>query len=445
MEGSSNKTSRSQGQIRKYLPLVLLITLTAALMFFFKYNKRSIGKIIDEGKSSFLSFYAENLKPLLVQTQISEEDIFNFALYQCLPLDKEKNRVLVISNEATGNQIYEIKPASYNPSTKNYETFTRYLGLNNIQKEKADSILNSYKKDIYSSVLVNDKNSYAVNPKIIRIQQAVLADLVSFAQKVNREKIKELLPKMFNFSDNQKLTNLIVSVKEIPRSDFILITPDTVAKTHFKWNEEQFQKQVKEYEKNKELAQQRAAGFDFQLDLESLENRANRQAAPNFSFKLDSNFFKVIVPVEAMDIPDFIADSIRTKLNEAAQKLKTISVSVSKKNYGAAIPMGKINTPNAPNIPNAAERSKKNRMSIVNPYEIVSKTVEMLSKMEVLSKKNIRLEELGVNMDSISRLFKTNVKDSVNKKMREEMLKLNKKLKKLNSKRDVDTVEINLE
>ncbi|MEW6702499.1 MAG: hypothetical protein AB1298_07255 [Bacteroidota bacterium] len=441
MERSSNKISENTGQIRKYLPLFLLITLTAALMFFFKYNKRSIGKMIDEGKSSFLSFYAENLKPLLVQTQISEEDIFNFALYQCLPLDKGKNRVLVISNEATGNQIYEIKPASYNPYTKNYETFTRYLGLNNIQKEKADSILNSYKKDIYSSILINNKNSYAVNPKITKIQQAILADLFSFARKVNGEKIKELFPKMFDNGNNRALENLVAAAKEIPKNDFILITPDTVAKTHFKWDEEQFQNQLKEYEMKKEFAQQRATDFDFQLDLEELNKNANGQDAPNFSFKLDSNFFKVVVPVEAMDIPDFIADSIRIKLNEAAQKLKTISFSASNKKF-------KIKIEGLDDIRNAKKQSKKNWMSIVNPYEIAGKTMEMLSKMEILSNRNMKLEELeelGVSMDSISRLYKAILKDSVNKKIRGEILKQNKKLKKLNSTNDFDTVKINIE
>ena len=124
-------------------------------MIFFKQNKRIIGHMFEEGKNNLLSFYSHNLKPLLFQTRISEEDVFNFALYRSLPLDKEKNKVLFISNDQPGNQIFEIKPATYNPNTQNYNTFIQYLGMNKIEKAKSDTDKNKLIKEL-QSVLAND-------------------------------------------------------------------------------------------------------------------------------------------------------------------------------------------------------------------------------------------------------------------------------------------------
>lgn len=412
------------GKVKKYFPFIFLIVLSIALMFFFKHKKQEISKSIADVKDNLLSFYAENLKPLLSQTNISEEDIFNFALYNSLPLDKGKNKVLVISEDQPGNNTFVIKPADYNSSTKNYETFVKYMGMNESQKEKADSILNSYKKEIYSSVLVNEKNTYAVNPKIADIQQAILADLISFAQKINQSKSKELFTEHFNLNDKKKFADLITSAKEIPQNEYYLITPDTVAKTYFKWDKEKFNQHLSDLERSNYTVVPPIPNLDIKYEgSHAAPREGNVGIANDFSFDVDSNSMKVIVPIETINITKAIHDSLRIKLNEAAKKMKKISVYFgNRKQSGHNLKDGKI--PNPPEM-------------LINPYEIVNSTMEMLSKSHVQD-----WEKFGAKMDSLSKKFKPGMDDSLKTKIQEEIMKATKSIRKNKNRIRVDSLKI---
>jgi len=417
MEKSSNKSNSGLSKVKKYIPFILLILLTIALMFFFKYKKRDISRMIEASKNNLLTL-AQNLKPLLFQTNITDEDVFNFALYQSLPLDKEKNKVLVISNDGSNNNVYEIKPASYNTSTNNYEIFAKYLGLNETQRKEADSILSSYKKEIYSSVLVNDKNTVAVNPKLVELQQAALADILSFAQKVNAAKTHDLFPQTYKFYKNDKVANMIVSAKETPQNEYILITPDTVARTHFTWNQEKFNRNMSELEKNQNINPPQIPDINFQFNIAQGKEGKNDlpTSESDYSYKIDSNLFKVVIPIETMNLQKMIADSIRIKLNEVAKKMKKISWNV---------PNTRI-TKQGPKVPPTPGEKENTQTKIIDPYEIVSKTMEMLSQQNAKS-----WEEYGAKMDSFARNLKFNLKDSLSRvKFKKDMKKWANELKK---------------
>ena len=427
MDEQKNNSSSTFSLVKKYLPYVFLGLLTLALMFFFKYNKEEIGKILEVGKNNLLSLYTDNLKPLLVSTPITEEDVFNFALYQSLPLDKNKNKILVINSDEASNQVYEIRTASFNSSTKNYETFVKYLGLTNEQKEAADSILNSYKKEIYSSVFVSDKNTFAVNPKISGLQQAVLADLVSFAQKINPKKAEEIFHKSFTRNDDAKMASLISSARQNAQNEFLLFTPDTVAKTYANWDQKKFYKQLAEVEKNKETALQKAKEFDFKLGFASQPEVPENPIPPDYKFTVDSNMYKVVVPIDTKRLSHVVADSLKIKLNEVASKLKQMSVELNKKKmkYGPSLKIP---------IPPATKGGKPLEIEIVNPYEIINKTFEALSKSNAES-----WEKYGEQMDSLGKMFDKKMNDSVKMKIREQMRKYKDEVKKSRQKVKTDT------
>ena len=428
MDEQKNNSSSTFSLVKKYLPYVFLGLLTLALMFFFKHNKEEIGKILEVGKNNLLSLYTDNLKPLLVSTPITEEDVFNFALYQSLPLDKNKNKILVINSDEANNQVYEIRTASFNSSTKNYETFVKYLGLTNEQKEAADSILNSYKKEIYSSVFVSDKNTFAVNPKISGLQQAVLADIVSFAQKINPKKAEEIFHKSFTRNDDAKMASLISSARQNAQNEFLLFTPDTVAKTYANWDQKQFYKQLEEVEKNKETALQKTKEFDFKLGLSPLAEEPGKPPIPSdYKFTVDSNMYKVVVPIDTKHLSHVVSDSLTIKLNEVASKLKQMSIELNKKKvkyeHSLKIP-----------IPPATKGGKPLEIEIVNPYEIINKTFEALSKGNAES-----WEKYGAQMDSLGKMFDKKMNDSVKMKIREQMRKYKDEVKKSRQKVKPDT------
>ena len=430
MKGQAKKKITSFDKFKKFVPYIILFLLTLALMFFFKYNKRDIGRIIEVGKNNLFAL-AKNLKPLLFETEINNEDVFNFALYQSIPLDKGKNKVLLISKDEPGNNIYEIRPASYNQQTNNYNSFVKLLGLNAKQKAEADSILNSYKKEIYSSVLVNDQNTIAVNPRLPALQQAVLADLISFAQKVDETKSKELFPNAYKFYNNKKISNMIVSAKEIPNNEYILISPDTVARTYFNWDQEKFNKHLADFEKSKSVGHPPMPKYDFNLDVmpEKVKNRHSVSAESDYSFKLDPDLFKVVIPPETINgLTNMISDTIRIKLNEVAKQLKNISIPVY-------MPHGKSYKPSK--VPAPPHTGSSEQTKLIDPYEIVSKTMEMLSKQDFS-----KLEEFGAKMDSLSGNKYIAKDSSVKAKIHEAMIKLKRDLKKFN-RHKTDSTRVN--
>lgn len=420
----SKKNFSSLEQIRKYFPFVLLIFLTISLMFFFKHNKRGISKMIEEGKNNLLSFYAENLKPLLYQTNITDEDVFNFALYNTLPLDKDRNKILEISDSQPDKNTFVIKSTGFNPKTKNYDTFVKYMGMSKIEKDEVDSILSAYKTEIYSSILVNEKNTYAVNPKLREIQQAVLADLVSFAQKINQSKSKDLFAEHFDYNDRTEFAKIISSAKKIPQNEYLLITPDTVARSYFKWNREKFSQYLNDIEKSK--FEKVPSELNLDIEFEGTHQKlAGKRIIPHsgISFISDSNHFKVVVPVELMTLPNEINEKIRIKLEEAADKMKKISIQLGHGKYDTKN-LNRLDIPQTPEI-------------IINPYGIVDKTLEMLSKTGVQD-----WEKFGSQMDSLARMFNPYMKDSLKNKIQEEIRKAAKDFKKKKSKILIDSLKM---
>ncbi len=419
MDSKPDKYASFLYSLKKYFPYAFLIILTIVLMFFFKHNRREIGEMLEEGKSNLLAFYSQNLRPLLFRTQISEEDIFNFALYQSLPLDKEKNKILVLNNENSGSQVYEVRTLPFNPSTNNYESFVKYMGLNNKEKGEADSILNSYKKEIYSSVFVNDKNTFAVNPKINQLQQAVLADLINFSQSVNRKKAEEIFHKSFTGSERGDVANLITSARQTPNNEFILMTPDTVAKTSFAWNQNAFNKQLAELEKNKELALKKSQEFDVKLNLAPVIKTAAKSIPQNYSFTVDSNMYKVVIPDEAHHITQVVHDSLSRTLREVAFNLRKMSKELKRQ-----FDRNKINI-KIPVPPEAGSTYGHSEPVIIDPYEIVNLALDGLSKADFSE-----LEKYGIKLDSLNKLNKPGMRDSIKKKIKEDMERMRREMKR---------------
>lgn len=404
--------------VKKLLPVTSLILLTLLLMIFFRHKKQDIGKLIEQGKNNLISFYAQNLQPLFTTTDITNEDVFNFALYNSLPIDKGGNKVLTISNQSDNNQIYEIKPLSYNSETNNYQKFVEYLGLNSKQKNEADSILNQYKKELYLSILMNDKNTIAVSSKISELQKAALADILNFARKVNAQKTWDIFPVHQGWDNDVK--NFIVSAKENPQNEFLFITPDTAFKTICTIDPEELNKAVDDKIKLSETQTKWTAnasanwGFDFHFSQESNENN-KKSVRHNISVQHpDSNSFKIIIPIPEIPEAPFVNDSIRIKLDEAAKKLRQLSVVFKGKDFNKSLERKLRNS----------KSTSSGDFHFEDPTEIISKTIQLISKKDFKG-----WEEFGEKMDSLANEFGDNYSDSMLKKNKafiDEYKKLNK-------------------
>lgn len=404
----SNKSDRAQKIIKDYLPVASLVLLTILLMIIFKYNKRDISKLIEEGKNNLVSFYAQNLKPLFATTEISNEDVFNFALYQSLPIDKTKNKVLLVSNTEKGSEVYEIKPATYNPDTYNYERFVGFLGLNPEQKLRADSILGSYKKEIYLSVLMNDKNTVAISPNLSDLHKAVLADLLAFSEKVNSEKTHELFSSHYKFFSNADVKTFASLAKDLQRDNYIFITPDTVFQTECTIDSREYDK-LMDIELNKQIALQGYNNLKVDVHISNLGRKTEQSLKEHeyrFRHQSDSNLIQVVVPIPEITGVRSIAlnDSIRTKLKKAADKLKmfTVNWESQKKNLQSIM---KVSPPKSPSSGKALQFQFN-----FDPGAFAKQAVDIALKGNYQD-----LEKLEVRIDSIAREFEKSFHDSLKK------------------------------
>ena len=178
-----NEESKSKINLKKWIPISSLTIVTLALMAVLKFNPNLLDNIIKEQESNLVGFYKENLQPLLYAANLTNEDIFNFAVYQELPLDNTNNQILKLGYDPKGKEYFEIKKANEIKEPDNLRKFVAALEFDEDEIKKVDSIIGSYSNQISSLVLVNDQNAVAINPKIWNTRKLILADILAFAEK----------------------------------------------------------------------------------------------------------------------------------------------------------------------------------------------------------------------------------------------------------------------
>ena len=98
--------------MKKWIPVLGISLTTIVLMLFLRSNPKFFDTIIEEHKTKLAGLYTENLKPLFITAGLTNEDIFDFALYRKLPLDKERGQYLMLGSNEDGSDYFEIKTAS---------------------------------------------------------------------------------------------------------------------------------------------------------------------------------------------------------------------------------------------------------------------------------------------------------------------------------------------
>ncbi len=221
--------------IKKYLPGIFLAVLTITLMFYFKDNRGAFGEIVTKSKDDLFALYTKNLKPLLFGTEITNEDVFNFALYQTLPIDKKENKLLKIS-EVDQETYYEVIPSSYKAGTENYENFVKFMMLDANQKNKLDSILNSYRGELSEAIFTDGANTLAINSRITDLQKAVLTDIAAFAKDANKPQLSSLLGGDLVFLDSHSSYDLVEEIRKDTSRQFVIIAPDTAFTSYLEFD-----------------------------------------------------------------------------------------------------------------------------------------------------------------------------------------------------------------
>jgi len=134
-------------KVLKWSPAIGLAFATIIIMVVLKSNPETFNNLIDTQKSNIAGFYKENLQPLLFAADLNREDIFNFAMYKQLPLDKDDKQFLHIGYDKTGKEYFEIKSVEPQKDENNFEKFVIALNLDENGKKQIDSIMNQYAEE----------------------------------------------------------------------------------------------------------------------------------------------------------------------------------------------------------------------------------------------------------------------------------------------------------
>lgn len=335
---------KSVFNLRKWIPVSSFAVLAVALMVLLKFNPNLINDIIKQQQSNLEGFYKENLQPLLYAANLSNEDIFNFAVYQELPLDSANSQLLKLGYDPAGAEYFEIKNADYSKQEDNLKNFVTALDLDEKEQRMIDSIINSYSERISGMVLVNEKNAVAINPGIWNTRKLILADILSFAERHSPKNLYKLIPPETIKIDDANLAAFVNLSKESKDDQFIFFTPDSVFKESFVFDMNEFKKNMQQVSKEFEKLQKEKnliVQYNFKIDSSLKLLKKNSNWTNQFKVMVDTNIIKVkvenfAVEIPDLDIPDF--DSIAIVLHEATKKLNKVfppvpPVTVGSKNY----------------------------------------------------------------------------------------------------------------
>jgi hypothetical protein len=441
----------SRFKFGKWIPVAGVTVATIILMLFLKSNPNFFDSIIEEQKSKLAGLYTENLKPLFITAGLTNEDVFNFALYRKLPLDKERGQYLQLGANEDGTEFFEIKAASLREDKNEFENFISALELNHKQKKQIDSILESYVEDIKTQVLVNENKTVAISPKLWNYNKAIFADIMAFAKDANREQYVKIVPAEYSKLERSKLMEIAHFVKNAEDSDYIFVTPDTIFIERFTFDKEQFADDMKKIqvdikknllEVEKELKEK---DIVLRLDDNIIKLQTKGGWDKNFEIFIDTNVCRVRVPNFSVNLSDIHLPNLEVleeQIAAATQNLKSFTIRIPgdvqvKKNFKYKYERG--------------DSSGKFKYDISVPL-----SPEAFFKDSLLFNNEI----FKLKADSLSREWKFMFDDSIifnqkdfklqmkefqkeMQKLREEMLRLQKDLKEEPSKiKEAESIEI---
>ncbi len=325
-------------KIKKWSPVIGVSVLTITIMFFLKFNPGFIEEIFEEQKSNLAGFYKENLKPLLFAADLSNEDIFNFAFYNQLPLDKSKSQFIQLGSDQAGNEYFEINTAGLSKGENNFEKFIETLDLNDKQMEQFDSIMNAYAEALQSQILVNDKNTVAISPKLWNYQKAIVADILSFAKSSNEKVVANVMPVLFKVQ-SPDVEQVVHAVKSSKDNDYIFLTPDSLFIASFEFDTDQFNREMELAQKEMKIGieemkkshkeMQESDIIRFKLDSALINLRRVSNSDKNINIYIDSNICRV--QIDKIEIPDIELpdmDDLEEIINEATRQIKSFTFTV---------------------------------------------------------------------------------------------------------------------
>ncbi len=322
-------------------PIYGLGILTVIILLLLKFNPKILNQPLNHKNTNLTGMYSNNLIPLLSATNLSNEDIFNFAFYKQLPLDNGNKQYLQLGTDETGREYFEIKKDNFKRRKNNLEKFALALRLNEKQKSQVDSIIKVYTDELKEQILVNDKNTLAVSQNLFDYNRALAAELLTFAAKANKNEFKKIMPAGLTVVNN-KTASIIIKETRNKKSGsthrYVFFNVDTVFTKPYKIDKEKLKKEIilfkNRAKKNSKIFKNYSINIKIDSSLAKIKTKKYWNDGKAVFSNSDSFYVKVpVAPNFIIKPPNFKypnMDSLIIELDKARENFKEFSYSFPK-------------------------------------------------------------------------------------------------------------------
>ncbi len=278
---------------KKWIPALGFTAVAVILFISVKINPDFYKNLIDTQKN-VISDYTGSLKPLFFPSEISNEDLFNFALFEEIPLNNNENQVLKIGLDNSGKEYFEVKKADNQNDRNNLNNFLSKLNLSNDKKSKVDSLFKNYATQLSKHILVGDDNAIAINPQVWNLRKALVADFITLSRNLDTKNFDRLI-QSFKIKIPQHSVVWNKSLDSIQTNNYIVFTPDSVFTSELTLK----MKDLAELKQENFLKRNSEKRFH-RIDFDSVFNQQDRR----IKIVRSPNFVQVQVQVEEIEIPE---------------------------------------------------------------------------------------------------------------------------------------------
>lgn len=313
----------------------------------------------------------------------------------------------MLGSDKNGKQYFEIKDAGFAQGGNNLNKFVKNLNMNETQHRQMDSILASYANDLQAQVLVNEKNTVAINPNIWNFNKAIAMDLISFAQKVNRKESQKEFPVASNqIASAKAIRQMAKEIKSAKNNKYIFFTADSIFSDQYQFNGNEFAKEMENWstDMSKNFKQFGNQFKNFNVNVHFGDNfaklRKGNSRGRGFNVYVDSNICRVDIP--EIEFPQVIIpnmDGLSEKIDSLTKYFSSLSYSFPNTGRGKNF-----------NYKYLYSDSGKGYKFNYKAYGFDSSFTSGSPRTDQMTKR--RYKNFGFNPDSIASIFKMFMGDS---------------------------------
>lgn len=217
----NHKVPRNKKTIFTFSGIAATLLIGALLLGLFDVNTDQDGNFT---RFSLLNGY----NSVLDENSIDKNDVFDFAVFNRLPIDKSKGKYLQISSDDADPGNLEISETTLEASSSALESFRQSLALDKNELAQLDSILESYADILRKRSLFRKDGHLALNAYIQEMNNSLMADLINFSRTADSQLFSRVLPLKTSLRISTPRKKQLLRKRVERNEPFMLITIDTL-------------------------------------------------------------------------------------------------------------------------------------------------------------------------------------------------------------------------